>query len=44
MMEKSSIESAKFAAAAGAVSVTRAGAQPSMPTIEEVNVLLARRA
>jgi len=44
MMGKSSIESAKFAAAAGAVSVTRAGAQPSMPTIEEVNVLLARRA
>ena len=38
---KSLMESAKFASAAAAVSVTRAGAQPSMPTIEEVNALLA---
>jgi ribokinase len=44
MMGKSSIESVKFASAAAALSVTRAGAQPSMPTIEEVNALLAEGA
>lgn len=44
MMGKSPMESAVFASAAAAVSVTRAGAQPSMPTIEEVKVLLARKA
>jgi ribokinase len=34
-------ESARFAAAAGAISVTRRGAQPSMPNREEVENLLA---
>jgi len=43
MMGKTPIESAKFAAAAGAVSVTRAGAQPSMATMEEVENLLAQK-
>jgi ribokinase len=44
MLGRSPLESAQFAAAAGAVSVTRAGAQPSMPSMEEVNLMLARRA
>jgi ribokinase len=34
-------ESARFAAAAAAVSVTRAGAQPSMPTTDEADAILA---
>ena len=34
-------ESARFGAAAAAVSVTRAGAQPSMPTTGEVDAILA---
>jgi ribokinase len=42
MLGKSPIESAEFAAAAAAVSVTRAGAQLSMPTMEEVNLMLER--
>ena len=43
MMGRTAIESARFAAAAGAVSVTRAGAQPSLPTTEEVERMLAQR-
>ena len=42
MLGRSPFESAQFAAAAGAVCVTRAGAQPSMPTLEEVNLMLSR--
>ncbi len=44
LLGKSPIESAQFASAAGALSVTRAGAQPSMPTLDEVNHLLSRGA
>jgi ribokinase len=44
MLGRSPLESAQLAAAAGAVSVTRAGAQPSMPTMEEVNLMLTHRA
>jgi ribokinase len=40
MMALSPVESARFAAAAAAVSVTRAGAQPSMPAIAEVEEML----
>jgi ribokinase len=40
MLGKSPIESARLAAAAAAISVTRAGAQPSMPGMEEVEQLL----
>lgn len=41
MMHKNPIESARFAAAAAALSVTRAGAQPSMPVLAEVEAHLA---
>jgi len=41
---KSPLESVRFAVAASAVSVTRAGAQPSMPTMEDVNLLLGQKA
>jgi ribokinase len=37
---KSPVESAHFASAAAAISVTRHGAQPSMPTMKEVEQLL----
>jgi ribokinase len=44
MQGRSPLESAHFAAAAAAVSVTRAGAQPSMPTMAEVNLMLTQNA
>jgi ribokinase len=43
MMGKSPVESACFAAAAAAISVTRAGAQPSMPTLPEVEEMLRQK-
>lgn len=42
MLGKSPVEAAQLAVAAAAVSVTRAGAQPSMPTMQEVIQLLSR--
>jgi ribokinase len=42
MLGMGAIESARFASAAAAVSVTRPGAQPSMPTMAEVEQLLNR--
>ena len=43
LLGKSPIESARFAIAAAALSVTRAGAQPSMPVLREVEELLETR-
>jgi ribokinase len=40
MLGKDPVASARFAAAAAAISVTRAGAQPSMPIMAEVDRLL----
>ena len=40
MRGMSLVEAVRFASAVGAVSVTRAGAQPAMPTAREVNRLL----
>ncbi len=40
MLGKSPVESARFAAATAAISVTRAGAQPSMPVMSEVEQML----
>ena len=37
------MESARFAAAVAAISVTRAGAQPSMPTLHEVEEFIAEQ-
>ncbi|HEY1807042.1 MAG TPA: ribokinase [Acidobacteriaceae bacterium] len=42
MQGRSPVESATFAAAAAAISVTRPGAQPSMATLEEVKDFLDR--
>jgi len=44
MLGRSPLESVRFAVAASAVSVTRVGAQPSMPSLEEVNLMFSRRA
>ncbi len=41
LMGKSSVESTRFAAAAAAISTTRVGAQPSMPTLQEVEDLMS---
>lgn len=43
MSGKSPIESARFAVAAASLSVTRPGAQPSMPTLSEVTNMLNSR-
>jgi ribokinase len=43
MMGKSPVDSARFAAAAAAISVTRAGAQPSMPALPEVEEMLHQK-
>jgi ribokinase len=40
LLGKTPVESARFAVAAAALSVTRAGAQPSMPVLKEVEELL----
>ena len=40
MLDKSPVESARFASAVAAISVTRIGAQPSMPTMDEVATFL----
>jgi len=40
MMGKTPLESLQFAVAAASISVTRSGAQPSMPTLDEVSRML----
>lgn len=42
MLKMKPVEAAHFAAAAAAISVTRAGAQPSMPVMAEVEQMLSR--
>lgn len=44
LLGKNALESARFAMAAAALSVTRCGAQPSMPTFTEVERMLAKAA
>ncbi len=41
MLGKGPVESARFAAAASAISVTREGAQPSMPLMKEVEEMMS---
>lgn len=43
MRGKTPLESVKFAVAAASISVTRSGAQPSMPTMDEVLRILGER-
>ncbi|GGA67449.1 ribokinase [Edaphobacter acidisoli] len=43
MKGKSAIESARFATAVAGISVTRPGAQPSMPTLKEVEQFIAEQ-
>lgn len=43
MKGMNAVESARFAAAVAAISVTRPGAQPSMPTLEEVELFNNRQ-
>ncbi|MEO6912287.1 MAG: PfkB family carbohydrate kinase, partial [Edaphobacter sp.] len=42
MLKMGPVEAARFAAAAAAISVTRAGAQPSMPVMAEVEQMMSR--
>lgn len=42
LLGKTPLESARFAVAAATLSVTRAGAQPSMPVLKEVEQMLAQ--
>lgn len=42
MLKMRPVEAARFAGAAAAISVTRAGAQPSMPVMAEVEQMLSR--
>jgi ribokinase len=42
LLGKTALESARFAVAAATLSVTRAGAQPSMPVLKEVEQMLAQ--
>lgn len=44
LMGNGPVQSARFAAAASAISVTRSGAQPSMPTMAEVQEMMKTRA
>ncbi len=43
MLGKTPLESVQFAVAAASISVTRSGAQPSMPTLDEVSRMLDDR-
>jgi ribokinase len=43
MKGMNAIESASFASAVAAISITRAGAQPSMPALQEVKQFIAEQ-
>jgi ribokinase len=43
MQGMNAVESARFASAVAGISVTRRGAQPSMPTIDEVELFISER-